>query len=168
MKKTEIFHTIRCCGKTFTQGQWAEYCSQVSNDESKRICTQFGKYIFNECDICINPDKHEIRFDGKGHNRVEIKWAWCENGLWSYGISWCVGTAGGGYGASWVDNMTNRPWDRGYPSENECKVAACEAAVNIVERHPFSNPNDTKRFVKLINDWKRTIIHGRVVQLELF
>ena len=166
MKK--IFHTIRCANKTFTQEEWGDYCSKVRLDDSKRIRTQFGKYVFNDCDICLNPEKEVIAIEKKSNTfRVEISWASCGNGLWSYGLSYNIGTAGGGFGVSWAKTTMDR-YHKGYKSERECKVAACEDAVRIVEGHKDAKIEYRQKLVSLINNYKRTIIHGKVVQLELF
>ena len=60
MSKKKPWYVIRCAGIEFTQDEWAEYLTAVYKGERERIVITFGKYQFNDCDICINPDKQDI------------------------------------------------------------------------------------------------------------
>ena len=114
--KKKPFHVIRCAGIEFTQDEWGDYFDAVWHGKREPIITTFGKYQFNDNDICINPDKQSIvaKCGVNGYN-MTLSWAECGNGLWSFGISYNLGTAGGCYGVSWADLQGNeKSWRNGY------------------------------------------------------
>lgn len=171
----EIFHTIRACNRTFDDKEWTEYCEMTRNDSTKRIFNTFGKYTFNDCDICVNPDIEELNLKGGAWGYyVSIKYAECGNGVWVFGLDYSTGTGGGGFGAAWSDTTKANSdlWHSGYASERECKIAAAEKAVKYLKNS--YNLNDDNRGVlvnKLIamcQEYKRALERPQVVQLELF
>lgn len=165
--RSEIFHTIRACNRQFTGDEWSDYCQLTRNDDSKRIYNTFGKYRFNDFDICINPDIDTISVKECAYGYyVRIKYAECGNGLYAYGIDYGTGTGGGGFGVSWADSAEPDRYNRGYHSERECKIAAAEVAINIL-----GNSKGDKKLAQLIEkvtEYKRGLERPRVVQLELF
>ena len=171
---SEIFHTIRACNRQFTGDEWRDYCHQTTNDDSKRIYNTFGKYRFNDCDICINPEIEVISIkEGAWGYYVRIKYAECGNGLWSYGIDYNTGTRGGGCGVSWVDNKGGHGRaEKGYPSERECKIAAADCALRMLDKMGMVGAgNDGQLLRKLIEKvkaYKHDLERPQVVQLELF
>ena len=124
---TEIFHECRSAGRTFTDEQLAEYCRQSRLDDSKLIRTQIGKYTFNDCDICMNPEVMSLVVEGKSYSYyVIIKWCDCGNGFWSSAIDYAYGNGGGGSGVSYADRLKGDKYDSrtGYRSEVDAKMAA--------------------------------------------
>ena len=163
------FHEIRCCGRKFTSKEWGEYCDASRKDSTKLIHTTIGKYTFNDCDICLNPERIEfnIKKGGYGYNAA-IEYADCGNGLWAFGINYATGMGGGGYGVCWADRDTGDSWRRGYHTLEECLRAACD---KILERLAHSSNNKGKQFNDLIGavaEYRRSIGRPKVVQLELF
>ena len=162
------FYEIRCCGRRFTRKEWGEYCNATRLDTTKRIHTTIGRYTFNDHDICLNPDSVEfnIKKGAYGCNAV-IKYADCGNGLWSFGLNYAIGTAGGGYGVSWADRDTGDDWRRGYHTKEECLIAACDALLQrIAARGEKGKPfND---LIGAVAEYRRSIGRPKVVQLELF
>ena len=78
----EVFHTIRHLKRTFTQDQWAEYCNECRHDEKKQIRTTIGKYVWNDFDICLNPEREEVTLKGGAYGySATIKYAHCGNGV---------------------------------------------------------------------------------------
>jgi hypothetical protein len=162
----EVFHHIRCCGKTFTSDEWGDYCAKTRDGE-QRIETMFGKYTFNDCDICINPEKQNISVRDGGYGYyIILKWAYCGNGLWSFGLDYGMGTAGGGFGVSWADTTDGKDgsYRKGYASEKECKVAACRYAMNIVKQNNAMCDNLRRK----IREFMIGLQRPEIVQLELF
>lgn len=163
----EVFHHIRCCGKTFTFDEWGDYCAKTRNGE-QRIETTFGKYTFNDNDICLNPDSVEFNIKKGSYGcNAAIKYADCGNGLWSFGLDYSIGTAGGGYGVSWADRDTGDGWRRGYHTKEECLIAACVELLNRLSTmnekgKPFND------LVGAVAEYRRSIGRPKVVQLELF
>lgn len=172
---SEIFHTIRACNRQFTEDEWSDYCQLVRNDDSKRISNTFGKYRFNDCDICINPEIEVISIkEGAWGYYVRIKYAECGNGLYAYGIVYSTGTGGGGFDVSWVDNKgyPSRA-EKGYHSERECKIAAADCALRMlaVRGEVKMNGMENKllrQLVQKVMEYKRGLERPQVVQLELF
>ncbi len=181
MKRQTIFHRIRCAKKEFTQDDWSDYCKRCREDEKNRIITKIGKYIFNDHDICLNPERETIT--GKsgfyGFN-VTIKWADCGNGLWAYGIDYNTGTGGGGYGVSWVNEPTDKDKlqghrNVGFPSEIDCKLAALTEAISRVKgsvhwglEYDENRIKHTKNLISMIEEYKKALTRPKVIQLELF
>lgn len=165
--RSEIFHTIRACNRQFTGDEWSDYCHLTRNDDSKRIYNTFGRYTFNDCDICINPEIDVISIkEGAWGYYVHIKYAECGNGLWSYGIDYFTGTGGGGYGVSWSDSTEPDRYHRGYHSERECKIAAAEAAISRLGGS--KGDKNLAQLIEKVTEYKRSLERPQVVQLELF
>ena len=174
MSKKKPFHIIRSAGVEFNDEELADYCRECREDDSKRIRTSFGKYLFNDFDICINPDKQEIaaKNGGYGYN-VSLKWAECGNGLWSFGIDYNLGTAGGGFGVSWADLLYQDDgkwhWNCGYPSERECKVAGWRKALEYIGNHEHNErTSPAEKLRAMIEDEIKRLTRPQIVQLELF
>lgn len=162
------FHEIRCCGRRFTSKEWGEYCAATRLDSTKRIHTTFGRYTFNDHDICLNPDSVEFNIKNGGYGcNASIKYADCGNGLWNFGLDYSICTGGGGYGVSWADRDTGDGWRRGYHTKEECLIAACDELLNRL-----STMNEKgKQFNDLVGavaEYRRSIGRPKVVQLELF
>lgn len=171
---SEEFHRIRHLNKVFNDDEWADYCRECREDDSKRIRTTIGKYTFNDCDICLNPDTERIESKGGvwGYY-VVIKWAECGNGLWSYGLDYSTGTGGGGFGVSWADLLYQDDvkwhWNCGYPSERECKAAASEKAIVYLQRAlRYHDGQQVRRLIAMVEDYHKSLTRPQVVQLELF
>ena len=168
--KDEPFHVIRSAGRSFTSDEWGEYCRMTREDDNKRIRTTFGRYTFNEADICINPTTHEFKVKpGSYGYYIIIKWCDCGNGLWSFGVDYSVGTAGGGFGASYADTKDDgsHQWRMGYASEKECLTAACQSALSRVACAGKENA-DVKKLRQMVEDYMKSLNRPKVVQLELF
>lgn len=169
----EVFHRIRCCGKTFTSDEWGEYCKMTRYEEGRRIYTSIGKYTFNDHDICMNPDTMTIKVDVKNAYGcgVQIRVADCGNGLWVYGLA--VNTVDGGYcgGPAWTDDPS-----RGYASERECRIAACNSALTHIGnalKHKSGMGGEgrgskLKRLAEMVDDYKKSLSRPKIVQLSLF
>ena len=168
---SEEFHRIRHLNKVFNHDEWADYCHECREDDSKRIRTTFGKYTFNDCDICLNPDEQSIvaKNGGFGYN-MTLKWAECGNGLWSFGIDYNLGTAGGGHGVSWADLQGNeKSWRNGYPSELECKIAGWRKALKYIGNHEHNaRTSPAEKLREMIEDEIKRLTRPQIVQLELF
>ena len=167
----EVFHECRVAGRTFTREQWGEYCRETRIDPSKRIVTHIGKYDFNDCDMCLNPEVMTLAVDRSSYGYyVTLKWADCGNGLWAYAIDYCTGTGGGGYGVCWADHLADGSGFRhrgGYRSEQDAILAACDEAVIRLQQSGHDNEEKTKRLIRMVEDYKKQI-RPRYVQLELF
>lgn len=171
MAKQKPFHVIRCAGIKFTQDEWGNYLDAVWHGKREPIYTTFGKYQFNDNDICINPDKQEIVAKNGGYGySMTLKWAECGNGLWSFGIDYNLGTAGGGFGVSWVDLQGNeKSWRNGYPSELECKIAGWRKALKYIGNHEHNaRTSPPEKLREMIEDEIKRLTRPQVVQLELF
>lgn len=169
--KQKPFHVIRSAGVEFNDEEWADYCRECREDDSKRIRTSFGKYTFNDCDICLNPDTERIESKGGAWGYyVVIKWAECGNGLWSYGLDYSTGTGGGGFGVSWADLQGNeKSWRNGYPSERECKAAASEKVIAYLRSAlRYKDEQQVRRLLAMVEDYHKSLTRPQVVQLELF
>lgn len=168
MDDNKVFHECRSAGRKFTQDEWGEYCRQTREEPELEILTQIGKYFFNAFDICLNPDVVRIGEHGYTGYWAEIQYAECGNGVWVFGIDYCTGNGGGGFGASWSDELVSesKAWHAGYASEVECKRAACD---ELVKRVLNSEKNQkTNKLIDKIIEYKRNISRPQVVQLELF
>ena len=169
--KRKPFHVIRCAGIEFTQDEWGAYLNAVYKGERERINTTFGRYTFNDSDICINPNKQQLvaKAGSYGYD-VTLKWAECGNGLWSFGIDYNLGTGGGGYGVSWADITGNeKSWRNGYPSEQECKVAGWRKALTYIGNHGHNaRVSPANKLKQMIEDEIKALTRPRIRQLELF
>ena len=165
-----VWHEIRSARMLFTQEEWGDYCERCRQDPSERIVTSFGKYDFNDHDVCLNPDTTTIKVDDKGGYGyyVVFKLANCGNGLWTFGLDYSTGTGGGGYSPSYATPNETREWLKGYPSEKECKLAACDAAIKRLD-HAY-HPDDPKvlRLKEMVREYKKSLSRPQVVQLSLF
>ena len=165
-----IFHECRSAGRTFMDEQWSDYCTQSRHDDSKRLTTQIGKYLFNDCDICLNPDVMSLVVEGKSYGYyVTIKWCDCGNGFWSSAIDYGYGDGGGGSGVSYADRMVGEKYNQygGYRTEMDAKVAACDKALEAFTHSIHGDPKKLKRLVAMVEDYRRKI-KPKYVQLELF
>lgn len=160
-----IKHTIRCIGKSFTSDEWSQYCNESRIDPAKRIVTTIGKYIFNDCDVCLNPTVMSLVIS-HGSNAYECMLEWCDcgNGIWSCGLRCTVGNGGLYGGCSWTDRTTEPL--KGYHSEREAKVAACDHAISYIESTTGVDNNKRDRLLAIVKDFKKSI--SKPVQLSLF
>lgn len=170
MAQAEIFHECRSAGIKFTQSEWWDYLNAVNKGERERIQSTFGRYTFNDHDICITPDKQEISAKAGAYGySIELSWAECGNGLWSFGITYELGTAGGGYGVSWADITGNeKSWRNGYPSEKECKIAGWCKALEYIGNEKGGNATQRAKLRLMIQDELKSLTRPQIVQLELF
>lgn len=169
--KEKPFHVIRSAGMEFTQEEWWAYLNAVYKGERQRISTTFGKYTFNDSDICTNPDKQVITAKAGAYGyEVTLNYAECGNGLWSFGIDYNLGTAGGGFGVSWADITGNdKSWRNGYPSEQECKVAGWRKSLAYIHSHEHNERvSPAERLKEMIEDEIKLLTRPKVTQLELF
>lgn len=172
--KEEIVHTIRACKRTFTQEQWNEYCDMTRHDDSLRVTNTFGKYTFNDHDVCINPDVEEINVKGGAYGYyVRIKYAECGNGIWTFGIDHSTGTGGGGFSPAWSDKVGDpKSWHSGYASKKECLVAACDKALVYLDNAYNVKADNRGRLIAelkcKVKDFRKELTRPKVVQLKLF
>lgn len=167
--KDKITHRILSAGREFTWDEWSDYLRSVREDSSNAITTTFGKYTFNDHDICLNPDHEDfiVKKGSYGYS-ASIKYAECGNGLFAYGINYCTGTGGGGYGVHWADKDRGEDdWRVGYRTKEECMMAACDTLLVRL-----ANTNGSGRLfndlIGMIADYKKQLGRPKVVQLELF
>ena len=165
----EVFHECRAAGVTFTQDEWSEYLRRCREDESQRIVTQIGRYDFNDCDVCLNPEVLTIASKtGSYGYSVTLKWAECRNGIWSYAVDYNCGTGGGGSGVHYADTLEGKSWLRGYPSEREAQQAACDEAIRQVRSARDGKSVLGDRLIAMVEDYRKTISRPKIVELSLF
>lgn len=166
----EIFHEIRTAGRKFTQEQWGDYCNRSRNNPDELIHTTIGKYVWNDNDICLNPESVNLEVKQASIGwYAHIRYADCGNGLWSFGISYGTGNGGGSYGVSFADKDKGKGWRRGYHTKDECLVAACDELLERFATVYDRDRNDNyRKLVSMVQDYKRSIGRPKVVQLELF
>lgn len=163
------FHICRSADIEFTQDEWNKYLNAVYAGERERITTQYGQYIYNEHDICLNPSTQKIvSKDGPFGYHVTIKWALGGKGIWAYGLDYNCGTGGGGFGVSWTDTTDESLWHHGYASEKDCKVAGMQKAIERLNNCTNSNSTQVSRLRLMIEDEIKKLTRPQVVQLELF
>ena len=164
----EIIHTIRHLKKTFTSDEWAEYCAQCRENPSARIVTSIGKYKFNDCDVCLNPDTDAVKIKGGAYGySAEIKFAHCGNGVWAFGYDINTGTAGSSSGVSWADKSDLSKWNKGFESERECKKYAWRYILTRLQ----PNKDKSKLIERLYQEVEKKYKENsrpQIVQLELF
>ena len=162
-----IFHHIKHLNKSFTAEAWQEYCSETLKDESKRIQTKIGKYIWNDCDICLNPESWliETKHGANGYS-LEISWAECGNGIFAFGISYNCGTEGGSFGVSWADKADTKVWNKGFESEKECKRFALRYALTRLI--PKKDKKEIEKLRAKVQEELDKLQKPQWVQLELF
>ena len=162
---TEEGFYIRSASIHMTNEEWGEYCRHTREDFGARIRTTFGKYTFNENDVCLNPDVLTIGVKGNNLVYARIKWCECGNGIWSFGIDYSTGSGGGGCGASYADKLGDG-YGCGYATEKEAKLKACEKVLQSI-RGGFDRKN-CERLRQMVEDYMKTLQRSKVVQLELF
>lgn len=160
----KIFHTCYSACRAFTKQQWHDYL-----EKEEKIGKNFGKYIVNDCDICINPDV--IHFEvNKVWCYANIKWADFGNGWFAYGIDCNTNDGGWSFGVSYIDDKcAHLEWRRKYAarSKKECLIAACELIVNYLTERVKTDKR-IYRLIQMIKDYKKELSTPKVVQLELF
>lgn len=165
----EIFHTMRSTGRTFTQQQWHEYLDGIYHGDWKPLTAKFGEFVFNDHDICLNPEKHHVSVkDGCFGYYVDLSVAECGNGLWSFGLSYSVGTAGGGFGVSWADSQDGERYQKSYPSRKECLQAACDYVICMLDTKSRKRDAKACQLQRKVQEYKKEMTRPKVVQLELF
>ena len=164
-----VFHEIRTARMLFDEDEWADYCYRCRKDDSNAIRTQIGKYLWNDNDICLNPDVMSLVVDGKSYGYyVTLKWADCGNGFWSSAIDYGYGIGGGGSGVSYADRLVSEKYDHraGYRNEIDAKIAACDEALTALS-HANDKSGKLQRLIRMVEDYKKSI-KPKVVQLDLF
>ena len=150
-----------------TQEEWWHFLRECEQDETRRTRTQYGRYIFNENDICLNPDKETVSVqDGPFGYSLTIKMAECGNGIWVYGLSYCCGGGGGSFGASWACRDSDRKLYDWAESEKECRLSALRKAVSYIGYR-----GDEPKRIKLLNkiaEYIKQLERPQVVELSLF
>ncbi len=143
-------HVIRCAGREFTFGEWCDYLKATNKDESERIVTTIGKYDFNDHDICLNPKVMSLVID-KVYYYVTLKWCYCGNGLWAFGMDYSTGNGGGGFGCAFVNVTGNHDsCHNGYKTEEECIMAACDCAISRIENTGRTNDSKVQRLLAMV------------------
>lgn len=166
----EIVHTIRSAKRTFTQDQWSEYCNSTRNNPENRIVTSFGKYDFNDFDICLNPTFMTLASKtGPFGYLVTLKWCECGNGLWSIALDFNFGNGGGGSGCSYTDTADGNSYRRGYRTEKEAILAICDKAIREINDYKCESKEMPKmnRLLEMVEDYKKSIGHPEPIQLSL-
>ena len=170
----EVFHRIRCCGRVFTSDEWSKYVNECYKDKSKRIYTTFGKYTFNDNDVCITPDTNTLMVQSKSSYgyKISFRIAECGNGLWVFGLD--IFTGDGGYcgGPSWTDDK-----EKGFQSERDCRIAACDSALSHLEtmlryRSGLESEEglrgkNIQRLMEMVKEYKKGLSRPKIVQLSL-
>lgn len=166
----EIFHVCRSAGRSFTSEEWGEYCRASREDDSKRLRTTFGKYDFNDCDICLNPTILTLALAGKWMYYVTLKWADCGNGLWSWACDYSTGDGGGGSGVAFAwkpyDENNSNHYGEGVKTELEAKILACDEALAHL-RNAYKKNDKVERLINMVEEYKKRL-KPKYVQLELF
>lgn len=166
----EIVHVIRSAGRSFTQEEWGEYCRASRDDYSKRLVTTFGKFDFNDCDVCLNPNVLTLAISGKWKYYVTLKWADCGNGFWSWACDYATDTGGGGSGVSFADKPWNEKsknhYGEGVRTELDAKIQACEEALRWL-RNAYTKNDKVEKLILMVEEYKAKL-KPKYVQLELF
>lgn len=161
-------HVIRCAGREFTFREWCDYLNKCNKGESERIVTTIGKYDFSDHDMCLNPEIMSLVID-KVYYYVTLKWCYCGNGLWSFGLDYSAGNGGGGFGCSFADISGNpNSWRNGYKTKEECIMAACDCAIRRIENIRSTNESKVQRLLAMVREYKKSIQKPQPVQLSLF
>jgi len=155
---SEIFHTTRCTGQTYTHEQWSRHCKE--NRTGGFIAFTYKDFQFNEFDVCMTP--HTMTDYNHNGCQLRITTAESPNGRWDYGISYAYGTGGCGHAPSFISDQI-----AGYASEKEAVYAAILKAESWLRRDSKQRPKDptTKEFSEKIIAYKE-MFDPR--QLELF
>lgn len=167
--KKKPFHVIRSAGIEFTEEQWADYCQATRKNDLDKIKRTFGKYTFNDFDICLTPDKKIFTTKGGacGYNAT-LEIAGCGNGLWSFGCDIFLGTEMQSFGASWTDKP-NESYCNGFPSQKECEIAGWRfilERIGEVKKNARKSPKMQLR--QMIENELKRLTRPQVVQLDLF
>jgi len=165
----EPFHVVRSAGRVFnTQKEWCEYLNKVCSGETYRIVTSFGKYDFNDCDVCLTPDV--MTFEIKKHwVFVTLKWCYCGNGLWSYGYDYSIGNGGGCSGCPYADTTDDpESYRNGYKTKEECIIAVCDRVIHLLGNEAGNNNKEVQRLIDMVINYKKSIQKPQPVQLSLF
>ena len=165
-----VWHEIRSARMLFTEEEWSKYLLRCHADPAERIVTRIGKYDYNDCDICLNPEVYTLKVgtkDAWGYY-VTFKWADCGNGVWQYGLDYSTGTGGGGFGVRYTEPNEDRDWLKGYPSEKECLMAACDHVLEYIGHSLQSKEAKTQRLKEMVREYKKSLSRPQVVQLSLF
>ena len=158
---------IRSAGVTMNRDEWGDYCRRTNIEPERRIYTQIGKYTFNDCDVCMNPEVMSFCLGSKQYYHVTLKWCDCGNGLWSIGWDYQYGHGGGGCGCSFADNDDPKRAFHGYRSEREEKLACCDRVLGFISGEAQRDKN-MARVMKMVADYRNGIERPRPIQLELF
>ena len=165
---SEVCHTIRHLKRTFNREEWAEYCAQCRENPSARIVTSIGKYKFNDCDVCLNPDTDAVEIKGGAYGySAEIKFAHCGNGVWAFGYDINTGTAGSSSGVSWADKQNLSKWNKAFESERECKKYAWRYILTRLQPNKDKNKMIARLYDEVEKKYKQ-YSRPQIVQLELF
>ena len=164
---SEIFHRIRSAGIEFTSEECGDYCHELRTDKRKPIVTRIGKYDWNDCDICKNPEVMSLVVKQGGYSayHVILKWAECVKGVWAMAVDYAYGTGGGGSGVSFATKVSSK-YPKGYPSELDAKVAACDLALAHLASATKRDKN-VERLMQMVTDY-RDQIKPKYIQLDLF
>ena len=128
---------------------------------------QIGKYIFNDCNICINPERQDFWINKYWYAR--LRWCDCGNGWFTYSFDLSYGDGGHSFGCNYADDKCKEgDWHRGYKSKKVCLLKCCDDVINEFEHIYEHNNINAKRLVKMITDYKKSLHEPKVVQLELF
>lgn len=164
----EVFHIIKSARRTLTRDEWHNYLQECYKNDKNRIQTKIGKYVFNDCDICLNPDKESVTIkDGAYGYSATIEIANSGNGVWSFGYDYSYGVGGGCAGASFVDKKDTQLWNRGFESERECRKFAWRYLLTIIEPRKSEN-KEAEKLYKAVEQKFKEYSRPKVVQLELF
>lgn len=118
------------------------------------ICTIMEEFVFNDCNICINPNKVKgwvKRFDW------EIETA-CVDGKWVFGFIFGTPTSGYGGGA-WKKD------ERKYNSEHDAIEAGAKAGISYFERE---QKGGTKVPAQIFQQLKELCGKPKPIQMMLF
>ena len=166
---SEIFHKCRHLGIEMTREEYWAYLRECEKDSTKRIRTQIGRYIFNEHDICLNPERERISVsDGTWGWYVDIMTAECGNGVWVYGLQYNLGDGGGCFGASWADRRTDRTRYDWHESERECKASAGRCMLRYIDNHTEDKKGMLSKLRRKVEEYVRSMERPQVVELSLF
>ena len=113
-----------------------------------------NEFVFNDCDICINPNK----LDGQVKKyRWEIETA-CADGKWVFGFMFDTPTSGWSSGA-WSKDKEN------FPSEQDAVKAAAQRGISFFEREHKGGMNIPLQLFQELKELGRA---PKPVQLTLF
>ena len=168
MEKRKIWHRIASCNRSFTRDEWNKYLQESNQNPDKRIVTTIGKYKWNDCDICLNPEEWMISVKSGSYGYyVIITWADCGNGVWAFGLKYNTGTGGGCFGVSYATGKEKQIWNRGFESELSCKKYALRYAMTRL--HPYNdNGVMINRLKDAIQAELNKLSRPQYVQLSLF